>query len=309
MSDAGTPPATPAATRVLTRDAFASTRAGGLDYDHPALALFRKAKKLGTWDPEAIDFTRDAADWATLDADQKDLLLRLTALFMAGEESVTLDLLPLIMCIAAEGRLEEEMFLTTFLWEEAKHVDFFHSAFLRRIVPDAGDLGRYHTPVYRRIFCDELPRSMNALLADRSPAAQVRASVTYNMIVEGVLAETGYEAYFAALQRSDLMPGLREGIGYLKRDESRHIAYGVFLLARLIREDPSLWDVAETRMNELLPLAMELIAEIFACYDVVPFGLQLEEFAGIAMTNFSRRMGRIALAGQPLTHLTDLLPD
>lgn len=35
-------------------------------------------------------------------------------MFQAGEESVTLDLLPLIQVIAGEGRIEEEMFLTSF---------------------------------------------------------------------------------------------------------------------------------------------------------------------------------------------------
>lgn len=288
-------------------DFFASTSIAGLRNDIPPMRLWRKAKRLGIWNPEDIDFSRDRADWSRLDAEQKDLLLRLTGLFLAGEESVTLDLLPLIMTIAREGRLEEEMFLTTFLWEEAKHVDFFHNGFLRNIAPDAGDLSRYHTPAYRKIFYEELPGTMGALITDRSPAAQVRASATYNMVVEGVLAETGYEAYFTALQENDLLPGLREGVGHLKRDESRHIAYGVFLLSRLIAEDRSLWDVVEARMNELFPLAMEMINELFTAYDVVPFGLRLEDFAEIASTNFSRRMQRIERArGQTLDEVYEI---
>jgi ribonucleoside-diphosphate reductase beta chain len=277
------------------REFFASTGAG-LRNDIPPMRLWRKAKRLGVWNPEDIDFSRDREDWARLNHQERDLLLRLTALFLAGEESVTLDLLPLIMTVAREGRLEEEMFLTTFLWEEAKHVDFFHNGFIRNVAGDAGDLGRYHTPAYRRIVCEELPRSMSALLADPSPAAQVRASATYNMIVEGVLAETGYDGYFAALERNDLLPGLRQGIAHVKQDESRHIAYGVFLLSRLIADDRSLWEVVETRMNELLPIALEVINEVFAAYDVVPFGLKLEEFAEIAITNFGRRMQRIERA-------------
>lgn len=277
-------------------ESFVSTSATGLRNDIPPMRLWRKAKRLGIWNPEDIDYSRDREDWSRLDVEQKDVLLRLTGLFLAGEESVTLDLLPLLMVIAREGRLEEEMFLTTFLWEEAKHVDFFHNGFLRNVAPDAGDLSRYHTPAYRRIFYEELPRAMNALLTDASPASQVCASATYNMIVEGVLAETGYEAYFAALERNDLLPGLREGIGYIKRDESRHIAYGVFLLSRLIAEDRALWDVVEARMNELFPLALEMINEIFAAYDVMPFGLRLDDFAEIAVTNFGRRMQRIERA-------------
>ena len=62
-------------------------------------------------------------------------------LFQAGEESVTLDLLPLILAIANEGRLEEEMFLTSFLWEEAKHTDFF-SRFLAEVAGVTDDLVR-----------------------------------------------------------------------------------------------------------------------------------------------------------------------
>jgi ribonucleoside-diphosphate reductase beta chain len=257
------------------------------------MRLWQKAKRLGIWNPEDIDFSRDCADWQALDTEERDALLRLTALFLAGEEGVTLDLLPLIMTIAHEGRVEEEMYLTTFLWEEAKHIDFFHNAFLRTVVPDAGDLSRYHTPAYRRIFYEELPQAMGALVTDPSPAAQVRASTTYNMIVEGVLAETGYKAYFHALEANDLLPGLREGIRYVQRDEARHIAFGVFLLSRLIAADGALLTVAQARMNELFPLALETIGDIFAAYDVVPFGLRLEEFVDIATTNFERRIQRL----------------
>ena len=73
----------------------------------------------------------------------------------------------------------------------------------------------------------------------------VRAAVTYHMSVEGVLAETGYHAYLTVLERNGLMPGQCRGVRLLKQDESRHIAYGIFLITRLMAEDGSLWDVAE----------------------------------------------------------------
>lgn len=295
------PPSAPAPQVQTTippihHQSFVTTSRQGLNNDSVPMRLWHKAKRLGIWNPADIDFRQDIIDWQRLNATERDLLLRLTGMFVAGEESVTLDLLPLIMTIAREGRLEEEMFLTTFLWEEAKHVDFFANGFLRHIAPDAGDLSHYHTPAYRTLFYEELPQALHALHNDSSPAAQARASVTYNMIVEGVLAETGYEAYFAALERNNLMPGVRQGILYLKRDESRHIAYGVYLLSRLIAADPQLWTVIEQRMNQLMPLAMQIITEIFAAYDHMPFGLTFEEFSNIAMTNFGRRMQRIEKA-------------
>src|SRR5438094_10434480 len=89
------------------------------------MRLFQKAKRLGTWDPQAIDFTHDRADWESFDDTERDFLLRTLTLFQAGEEGVTSDLLPLIMAVADEGRLEEEIYLTSFLWEEAKHVGSF----------------------------------------------------------------------------------------------------------------------------------------------------------------------------------------
>ena len=215
---------------------YASIR-GALDLDSPPMRLYQKSKRLGIWDPHDIDFSGDAVAWQELTADERDLLVRVTALFQAGEEAVTVDLLPLVDAIGAEGRLENGLFLTAWLWEEGKHTEFFRR-FLDEVVGETTDLHHLHGDAYRRIFGEELPRAMNALRADRSPAAVANAVVTYTMIVEGVLAETGYHGYFTALERAGLLTGLRDGLGLVKRDESRHIAYGVYLISRLVQEDP-----------------------------------------------------------------------
>jgi ribonucleoside-diphosphate reductase beta chain len=111
---------------MMVHTEFLTTSPRGLNREHPALKMFQKAKKLGVWDPAAIDLTQDRADWETSPTKQKDATLRLISLFQAGEESVTLDLLPPNSGIAREGHLEEEMFLTSFLFEEAKHVEFMN---------------------------------------------------------------------------------------------------------------------------------------------------------------------------------------
>ncbi|HST90215.1 MAG TPA: ribonucleotide-diphosphate reductase subunit beta, partial [Ktedonobacterales bacterium] len=158
---------------------FATTSERGLRQELPPMRLWHKAKKLGIWNPRDIDFSRDILDWQAMSERQRTGIARQSALFLAGEESVTLDLLPLIMVIAREGRIEEEMYLTSFLWEEAKHVEGFRR-FFDEVAQDHSDLSHYHGPNYRRIFCEELPNAMNRLLTDASPVAQVRASVTYN---------------------------------------------------------------------------------------------------------------------------------
>ncbi len=281
---------------MAVRDVFQTTTAG-LSADTLPMRLYEKAKRLGTWDPSVLDLTRDCAGWAALDEDERDGILQITALFLAGEEAVTVDLLPLVMTIAREGRLEEELFLTTFLFEEGKHMQFFRR-FLDEVAGSPTGLERFVTPSYRALFADELPRAMQRLLVDPSPAAQARTAVTYNMIVEGVLAETGYHVYHEALAKRGLLPGLREGLGNVKRDESRHIAYGVYLLSRLVAAEPELWETVEERMNELLPLALAFVAESFEPYPdaVTPFGITLDSVVEWATGNFQKRFARIERA-------------
>jgi ribonucleoside-diphosphate reductase beta chain len=278
----------------MAHESFATTTRG-LNRDLPPMRLYERAKKLGIWNPSEIDLRQDQNDWSALGSDERDLILRLLAMFAAGEEAVTLDLLPLIETVAREGRIEEEMYLTTFLFEEAKHTDFFRR-FLDEVCAAPVDLTQYHTDNYRMIFYDALPEALLGLKNDSSPAAQIKASVTYNMVVEGVLAETGYHAFFTMLERNNLMPGLRKGITLLKQDESRHIAYGVYLLSRLAAEHPDLWGALQAQMNGLLPSAIGVIGDAFAAYEVVPFGLVEDDFIQYAMNQFTKRSERLEKA-------------
>ena len=131
---------------MAVREGFRSTT-GGLRDCFP-LRLYQKAKRLGGWDPAAIDFTEDSRDWAAFGELERETILSLTSLFAAGEEAVTLDLLPLVLAIAREGRIEEELYLTTFLFEEAKHTELF-ARFLVDVADSPSELERFHVPSYR----------------------------------------------------------------------------------------------------------------------------------------------------------------
>jgi len=275
-----------------------STSATGLRFDSFPMRLWDKGKRLGVWNPADIDFAQDRLHWIALADDERDVLLRLTSLFQAGEECVTLDILPLLDVVASEGRLEEQLYLTSFLFEEAKHVEAFRR-FFDQVAHVHDDLTRYHTPSYRTIFAEALPTAMGRLRTDRSPVAQARASVTYNMIVEGVLAETGYHVYHRILVARGIMPGMQQVAALLKLDESRHLAYGMFLLSRLVVEHgDAVWDAITQRMNELVTPAVAVINEAFAAYpaDRMPFDLQPETFVQFAMGQFEKRMQRLERA-------------
>lgn len=271
-----------------------TTSTRGLLEDSFPYRLYQKAKRLGTWNPADIDFSQDQRDWKKLSAEQKEDILRLISQFQAGEEAVTLDLLPLIMAVAKEGRLEEEMFLTTFLFEEAKHTEFFR--LVLNAIGERGDLSHFHTETYQKIFYEILPATMERLVSDQSPEAIAEASVVYNMFVEGVLAETGYFSFYEALEKSGIMPGLLEGIGNLKKDESRHIGYGTFLLQRLICEHPHLFDFVAAKMAELTPLAIQLNQEGIAGRKVSSFGGNPDDVMNFTMRQLSVRMEVLARA-------------
>jgi len=267
----------------------------GLMVDSFPYKLYQKAKRAGTWNLADIDFTQDAKDWQVATDSQRQSILRLLSQFQAGEEAVTLDLLPLIMAIAKEGRIEEEMFLTTFLFEEAKHTEFFRTVL--DAIGEKGELNMLLSDTYKQVFHVVLPEAMDRLITDQSPEAIADASTVYNMFVEGVLAETGYFSFYKSLEESGIMPGLLEGIGNLKRDESRHIGYGTFLLQRLICEHPHLLDdVIMKRMAEMTPLALQIVEEGFVDADLDEFGAEPDEVMNFAMKQLQVRMDVLSRA-------------
>jgi len=114
--------------------------------------------------------------------------------------------------------------------------------------------------------------------------------------VEGVLAETGYFSFYESLATANVMPGLMKGIGLLKRDESRHIGYGTFLLQRLIAEHPHLFDLVQNKMNQLAPLAAELTQEGIGGRTHSAFGNTLDATMAFSMKQLSVRMDILARA-------------
>ncbi len=77
------------------------------------LSLAEPVRVVGFAEERVSQFTREGLVYNTTEKMPAETQARLSALFQAGEEAVTLDLLPLIMVIAQEGRPEEEMFLTS----------------------------------------------------------------------------------------------------------------------------------------------------------------------------------------------------
>lgn len=277
------------------REDFASLRSGGLHWDSFPLRLFIKGNAR-FWDPVAIDFSRDTLDWAGLSDEQRRSSTYLVSQFVAGEEAVTEDIQPFMKAMAAEGRFGDEMYLTQFCFEEAKHTQVF------RMWMDAvgltDDLQPFvaENPFYRQLFYEELPDALRRLADDPSPRNQIRASVTYNHVVEGSLALTGYHAWQTVCSRHGIFPGMQTLIRFIATDERRHMAWGTFTCRRHVAADDSLWSAVTDRMNELMPLALGMINWVNDQFDEQPFGLDNNEFIAYAADRAQRRLAAIESA-------------
>ncbi len=118
------------------------------------------------------------------------------------------------------------------------------------------------------------------------------------MIVEGVLAETGYTAYYTVLETHAILPGMQHLVRSIQRDEARHVAYGVYLLSRLVAEHgDTVWDVIEARMSTLIPVVLQHVQQTLRPYsDRVPFGVSADDFVTVGMQRFNKRFKRIETA-------------
>ena len=283
------------------RQGFGSLRAGGFNWDSFPLRLFVKGNAK-FWNPADIDFSKDSADWQTLTSEEQRSATYLCAQFIAGEEAVTEDIQPFMKAMSAEGRFADEMYLTQFCFEEAKHTEVF-----RRWMDAVGLVDDLHpfvaeNPHYRKLFYDELPSSLAVLQDDPSPLNQIRASVTYNHVIEGTLALTGYYAWQKICVNRGILPGMQELVRRIGDDERRHMAWGTFTCRRHVATNDKMFDEVTKRMGELLPIALDMIQWVGAQFEEPrPFESDPQEYVAYAADRAQRRLGAISSArGTPL---------
>jgi ribonucleoside-diphosphate reductase beta chain len=119
-----------------------------------------------------------------------------------------------------------------------------------------------------------------------------------------MMALTGYYAWHRICVDRGILPGMQELVKRIGDDERRHMAWGTFTCRRHVAADDANWAVFETRMNELIPLALQNTDDAFALYDEIPFDLTKDEFQQYATDKGMRRFGTIGSArGRPLEEI------
>jgi len=228
-----------------TRDAM------GLDEDASSFRYYRNAVERH-WDPADVDLSADVDRVADLDEAAFDALRRTLALFGAGETAVTEDLSPLAVVVED---VNDQLFLTTQLYEEAKHAEFFHRYWTRVVHAAEDERGversSPHDDAWFNDAYDELfernDAAMARVLTDDTPENRARAYCHYHLAVEGILAQTGYygvqNAFDGTSEGLPELPGLVEGFSRIRSDEGRHVGFGMRKLKELVADgavEPSL---------------------------------------------------------------------
>jgi ribonucleoside-diphosphate reductase beta chain len=230
------------------------------------------------WDPQDIDLEDDVEGVMKLTSDDYfdgvgfDILRKGVAMFGAGEKDVTEDLSPLAVVL---DDIDAQMFVTTQLYEESKHAEFFDRYWSevineveRRNGMDVSDPteDRFLSDKYNEIF-EKNELAMSNLLENSSPKDLVNAYSHYHLIVEGVLAQTGYWAFQKTLgednDETPNLPGLLEGFVKIRGDESRHVGFGLHRINENMKNNDISMDVINTTAKDLLPLIQQVFMYIW----------------------------------------------
>jgi ribonucleotide reductase beta subunit family protein with ferritin-like domain len=235
----------------------------------------------GNWSATAIDFSTDREQWETVFTDLERRSARwLYTLFFHGEDSVADNLSPYI---DAAPREEQKYFLATQQVDEARHAILF-ARFMKEVAGAGSDPGSSLEATrpeltwgFQKVFA-RLDRMADELRRDRSKPKLAQALTLYHLIIEAGLAQPGQHLIEESLRRRDLLPGFREGIGNVSKDEQRHIAFGVKMIADLVREDSECQPAIEELLREIFPFtAAVLVPPNWDERYVTAFGFTLEE--------------------------------
>jgi|tagenome__1003787_1003787.scaffolds.fasta_scaffold20965977_2 ribonucleoside-diphosphate reductase beta chain len=196
------------------------------------------------WDAEAIDLAPDAAAWPGLPEERRARLTTLLSSFCMAEQAVAEQLTPYGEAAKTTAMDSEESLMAWVFFlqrrDEVRHARLF-DRIAAEVLELPGDTPQERRAVARRhapaalieLFEEQLP-AMAADLAD-GRAGLADGVGLYHMLLEGVVFDAGQDALLDVTAGQPL-PGIREGVLRVQRDERWHIGFG---LRCLIESHPS----------------------------------------------------------------------
>jgi ribonucleoside-diphosphate reductase beta chain len=186
------------------------------------------------WDEQEIDLSADAAAWPTLSPGEHHQVMSLIAGFAVAEWAVA-DELP-----AFAGAIDDPAAADVLRMQDGD--EGRHSRFFDRVVAEvvqtpgtsrderrAGVRG-WMSAEFLRLFEEELPARAARVGSEGGVSAGIGL---YHMVLEGIVLIAGQFAFFEVLNDIGRLPGLRQGVELVHRDERWHVGFGARCLQDL----------------------------------------------------------------------------
>jgi ribonucleoside-diphosphate reductase beta chain len=210
------------------------------------------------WSPAAIDLAADARQWPALAEERRSRLMTLLAGFCVAEDAVAEQLSPFADAARGATLVSQESLMAWVFFlqrrDEQRHALLFDriaAEVLRLPGADAAErraAARAHVPAaFLEVFEERLPAMAAELAAGRTGLGQ--GVGLYHMLLEGVVFDAGQHALLDDLSDGAL-PGVREGVERVKRDERWHVGFGLRCLIES-RPGADLLDDLQERAREV----------------------------------------------------------
>jgi len=234
-------------------------------------SFFSRVAARKQWDAAAIDLTPDARAWPELPDERRHRLTTLLAGFCVAEDAVAEQITPFADAVRRETLASQES-LVAWTFSLQRRDEERHARLFDRI---AGEVLRlpgetpaerraaareYTTPAILELFEELLPTMAAGLAAGQAGLGE--GVSLYHMLLEGVVFNAGTAALLDDLADGAL-PGVREGVERIERDERWHVGFG---LRCLIETQPS-----QERIDDLVARAGAAAA---AWGDAVPAAIR-----------------------------------
>ncbi|MEU6551311.1 ribonucleotide-diphosphate reductase subunit beta [Streptomyces sp. NPDC046915] len=225
--------------------------------------LFRKWEH-GQWRLTELPIASDAADWAAMRPYGRRELESMIEGFVLGEAAVSNTLSPLA---DAAPSLDAQQYLCTQIADEARHTRFF-ATYLQEMRTSApahekviADARASAGEAVSTIFDDELKaRTDHVRFHPEDTRAWYEAVTYYHLMAEGVLAMSVLGAMLSMVrQLRGSLPVLNTGLRNVIRDESRHMAFGMYAAREGVRTGHGS-AVLSTMMEAIPQVTMALVA-------------------------------------------------
>lgn len=245
------------------------------------------------WEAGRVDLALDAQQWDGVDPSLRRSVADAIAWRRLRAQNATTALVRFVDVAPNE---EQQVFLTTHLVDEVRHLVFFDRV-QTEVMGARGEAmeeraGLVDDVALRSLLVDELARACRGPRSEGAgPAELVDAVTGFHVVVLGALGLTEQKALDDWLSEEKILPGIRRGLELETRSAHRQVAFGLGFVADAVSRDPSLEETVVAAVVRSLPLVRSRLAAAATVAPTPYPGAQLIETADAAVERWLAAVG------------------